>query len=150
MTEAIKYILLDLNRWSLGYWGDSYGAYYLDILSIIFFYLTISYLLKKVFLWDGSTSLLTIELQWLKKSISRITDLQDLNILLKSEIHRIYKARDAYIKIYPEWQESSLSWETQDFFKRNPEEKVFINDVVFIEKYKEHFSNKEILHTTLR
>lgn len=78
----------------------------------------------------------------LEQSVSFITDIEELNNFLKIEIEKIFKTHFSKIKIFCDYEEKT---ELQKYFENELSEKIFINDIVFIEEKKTKFQKETLL-----
>ncbi len=139
LTLWMKYFFIHMNIWwDLSYWmrGDDKSLF--EILFTIIIYFPIHSYLQRILLWDHALSTLSAKFQILKKSVSIHTDTPWLNTLLKKEMQNIFKTRSSSIHLYDEHDDFLFFTEIEQFFIDAPTEKVFINDIVFIENHKKN------------
>lgn len=102
--------------------------------------MTIYRFLEKKFLAQSAKVELKNKVRKLEKNISYLTHLPDLERYLKMEIKTIFKTSFCELEIFPV-QESKNQF--QKYFENSLTDKIFINDIVFIEENKNRF-NKEL------
>lgn len=143
-VNVVKYFLTNYNSWVvLSYWASQDEYSIIDITFWVSLFLISSRLFAKIFLGDAWLALLKESIEILQKQISQLTDLQSLNILIQKEVENLFKTKVAYISLFQE--SNNEKSELEKFFWEKTEEKIFINDIVFIEENKDCYDKEKIL-----
>ena len=124
------------NFWTL---QDTYGI--IDSLIAITFFYIISNILSRIFLGDANGEKLRFHIQRLEKIIPNITNLEELNFFLKKEFSKIFMTATSYIQLF----DSSENIGELGKFLSTDKEKIFINDVVFIEQKCRKYDMEKIM-----
>lgn len=124
-----------------GYWWNQEIDSFLNLIVGIILYICIYNFLWKKILGNYMKWELKDMIKKLEHHISFITNRDELNHYLHSEIQKIFKTNFSEIKIFCEYGEKT---QLQKYFENELSEKIFINDIVFIEEKKTKFQ-KEIL-----
>lgn len=132
------YWLPGANKW---YWIFNDSLWIVNIILIIFVYNYSNNLLWKLFLWNSYKSELKSLIIELQKKVSYITDYIELNKLLRSEFQKIFKTSNLEIILYKNIKKKLF----KEYFEKNIYQKIFINDIVFIEENKNKFNKIEII-----
>lgn len=133
------------NIWfhSTKYWYISEWYSSIDIIMWIIIFLISYNILAKNFLWNTLKAEFKNTIHNLEQNISTITNFLKLRKYLKNEIQKIFKTNFCEIKLF---ENSGERNELQIFFEKNPKQKYFINDIVFIEEKKKNFNKKKLLN----
>lgn len=145
---VLKYYFWYVLDYRLAYlWMVSPNYWFIDIILWIIIYLFISKWIS-IILWDNQYVELVSKISKLQKKVSFISTFSELQKLLKNEFSSLLKTNYVNI-ILNETKYSNLSHLIK-FFKENKYNKIFINDIVFIEENKKkfdyYFIKKEISH----
>lgn len=124
------------NFWKL---QDVYGI--IDSLVIITLFSIISNILSRVFLGDTDLEKLRFHIQRLEKIIPNITNLDELNLFLKKEFSKIFMTSTSYIQLF----DSPENIGELGKFLSTDKEKIFINDVVFLEQKCRKYNTEKII-----
>lgn len=133
------------NIWfhSTKYWYISEWYSSIDIIMWIIIFLISYNILAKNFLWNTLKTEFKNTIHNLEQNISTIKNFLKLRKYLKNEIQKIFKTNFCEIKLF---ENSGERNELQIFFEKNPKQKYFINDFVFIEEKKKNFNKKKLLN----
>ena len=137
IMTGVRYGVLHINMGDLGYWLSRDSSSLFDIFFTIIVYFPVHHILQTILLHDDTILVLSSKFQVLKKSISAVTDIVSLNELLQTEMYTIFRARSSSIVLCPEYEDDLFLSSIQYFFQQNPTEKVFINDIVFLQQHRE-------------
>jgi hypothetical protein len=85
---------------------------------------------------------LTKRIQKLEKYISQTTNIKNLNNYLQSDIKKIFKSKYCEVRVFPINTEKT---ELQKYFENSLTDKIFINDIVFMEEKKNKFQKEKLL-----
>lgn len=141
-ANTLTIIYLKINNWY--WWVNDLNWITNNVVWIIFFIIYYK-LFSKFFIWFSQKNDLRIELIDIEKRISHINDIVKLNNFLKKEIKKIYKTDNCEIKLYSKiWEKIEL----KKYFENVLNDKIFINDTIFIEEKKNKF-NKYIISREL-
>ena len=143
IVNLIKFVYINIKTGVINnYWmlQDQYSV--IDTIGwVIIFYVLYTYL-QKLFLWNAKVTELRESIQKLGQSIAHATSLQELNTYLGNEIKRIFKTKCSEIRIF---DTISKKTELQKYFENDLSDKIFINDIVFIEEKKTKFNKERLL-----
>jgi hypothetical protein len=109
-----------------------------SILFLVFY----SYLRSKL-LGKFLENTLTSEINPLKKKISGITDIEDLNKLLEDEMSRIFWTHTAKIFLYNDLVDDEFQT-IREYFRDKEKQHILIRDIVFLEQNKSIYSTEEL------
>jgi len=140
--NVIKFLYLNFKTGTINnYWmfQDQYSV--IDtIIWIAVFYFSYKYL-HKIFLWNHLVIELKNKIRKLEYGFSYIHNQKELNTFLSSEIKKIFKIEYCEMKIFPKkWAQTEL----QRYFENDLSDKIFINDIVFIEEKKMKFDKERL------
>ncbi len=137
-TNTLSLLYFKVNNW---YWEiQNTNLLWTNILTIVF-YIIFYNILSKIFLWFTKKDELKLSIEKLEQSISYIDNINSLNNFLKKEIKKIFKTDNFEIKLYSKiWEKKEL----KKYFENELNEKIFINDIVFIEEKKNRFKKEFI------
>ncbi|MDD2891610.1 MAG: HAMP domain-containing sensor histidine kinase [Candidatus Gracilibacteria bacterium] len=99
-------------------------------------------LLCKILIGNTLVMELNVRIQKLEKYLSQTTNVKDLNDYLGSDIRKIFKNKYCEVRVFSKDEEKT---ELQKYFENSLTDKIFINDVVFIEEKKNKFQKKKLL-----
>ena len=106
------------------------------------FYISYTYL-HKFFLGNHLLIELKKSVQKLEQNISYLTSFPELESYLSMEMKRVFKTNFCVLKMFHALDEKN---EIQRYFENNLTDKIFINDVVFIEEKKNKFDRDQLLN----
>lgn len=78
----------------------------------------------------------------MKKKISQITDPEELNQVLNEDMYKLFKCYSASIYLYS--SDEHKTSELRKFFFDEELQRIFINDIVYIEQNKKFFNIEAI------
>lgn len=122
----IENIKIHLNIW---YWRV-YDYWGLNLIAWIVFYIFIYGFLSETLLWKFFQSDLSSEIKKNEQKISFITNIDALNRFLKKSMQKTFKINTCEIVIFQTMEKKT---DIQLYFEKVSEDKIFINDIVFIE-----------------
>lgn len=131
-----KYSNILTNYWNI---ADNYTL--LDPALGMVIFAGVNFVMRKLLLGSTYKKELKNKIQDLYKSISHATTFVRLNMYTSRGIRRLFKTNFAEIILFPEVGQTQL----QQFFENNLREKIFINDLVFLEENKAKFNTQKIL-----
>lgn len=134
------YVSLWNNFWKLWWINQSYEI--VDLIWLIALFLWFKTLFTKLFLWNIQINIFEKKLEKIKKRISFITDIQDLNQYLQYEFQKLFKI--SYIKIENNLWNLNKQSELYNYLNSSLDNNYFINDLVFIEENKHKFQNSKL------
>ncbi len=139
--HVIKYYYFRVITQGSSFWNiwDEFNI--IDSSIVIIGYSMFHYLLKKIFLTNDSEQKIKQNIENLKQSISDTTTLEHLNKILQWGIRKICKTNSSKVILFENKEELS---QLKKYFSNSLREKIFINDVVFIEENKRKF-NKDLI-----
>lgn len=111
------------------------------IVGIVVFYISYTYL-HRIFLGNHLMIELKKSVQKLEKNISYLTSFPELERYLSIEMKRIFKTNFCVLQMFDTLDEKN---EIQRYFENSLTDKIFINDVVFIEEKKNKFNKDQLL-----
>lgn len=141
--NIIKWTYLSLNSTKVSnYWlsQDTYSI--IDITLGILLFTVIYDFLQKRFLAQSAKVELKNKVRKLEKNVSYLTYLPDLEKYLKMEIKAIFKTSFCELKMFPLQEDKN---QFQKYFENSLIDKIFINDIVFIEENKNKFHKDSFL-----
>ncbi len=112
------------------------------IVWVMVFYISYTYL-HKFFLGNHLLIELKKSVQKLEQNISYLTSFPELERYLSMEMKRVFKTNFCVLKMFHALDEKN---EIQRYFENNLTDKIFINDVVFIEEKKNKFDRDQLLN----
>lgn len=134
-TIIIKNYYIQIDIW----WINKHYNIIDIILAISIFYWIHSFLNKKVFL-NKNTLEFTQSLNYIKKQISYLHNLNDVNKQLKISFKSLFWINQAHITYFSDTIENPLF----NFFESNKKNKFFINEKIFLQQNKNIFNSKTI------
>lgn len=128
-----------INNW---YWWWIEQIWVSNIIIAILIFIWLYNFLSRYILWTSAIIEFKNSINALQKRISYSNSIQELNIILNSEIQKTFKTNYSEVCLY-EWdtQENEL----KKYFENINNQKVFINDLVFIEENKNKFDKVKII-----
>ena len=121
-----------------GYWSDDRQ----NLIALVFLWIIIFLFLakigKSILNKEASLHSLQTSIRKVKREISQHTDFNTMNVLIKKRMVEIFWAYTANIEILGQWNTSKGYANVGNFFVENPNEQVYINDIVFLERFKHH------------
>ena len=141
-VNILRAYYLSIDGRLINFWWFSRDFWVVDCIVWIFLFFSIYRFLSKSFLWNNSNDIFYKQLSKLKKKISFITNIVDLNYFLWKEFVHLFKIKMVNIQLFTDEKDKNL--EIYKFFTKNTLSDLFINDVVFIEENKYKFDLKKI------
>lgn len=137
-TNTLTIAYLKINNWY--WWIQDLNWISNNIISIIFFMVYYK-IFSKIFLWYTQKNELKLAIWELEQRISHVDNINHLNVFLKKEAKKIFKTDNCEIKLYSKiWEK----FELKKYFENKLNEKIFINDSVFLEEKKNKFDKYKI------
>lgn len=140
--NGIKNIYRNVSSSTNSYWILRDGYSIIDTMLGILLFTCIYWILRKIFLGETVKVELKSKIHKLEKHISYLTHIHDLEKYLKMEMRRIFKTNFCELRMFPE---SDLKNEIQKYFEKSLTDRIFINDIVFIEEKKNKFHKEKLL-----
>lgn len=137
----IKYFYLKIPFYMDSFWiiWDQYNA--IDSIIVVILFFIVYEGLWKFFLVENSENILKQNIDILKQALLESTTIDNLNKILQWWIRKIFKTNFSKVILFEDNEEYS---ELKKYFSQSLWEKVFINDIVFIEENKSKF-NKNLI-----
>jgi len=146
-TYLIKIILYNYYTWyswklNLLFWKQSkllseYDLFLYISISLILF-IVFHKIINNILKYDSENIRYSKKINRLKKEIPFITNLNDLNNFLKIKFKKLFNIKYVEIKLNNRINETSI------FFSSNKNNKLFINNIVFIEENKNKFNYSKL------
>ena len=142
ITYAVRYFIVHIGNTSLSYWVGKNDYWIFDTFLTIIVYFPVYTFLQKYFLWNISFVNIGQHIDALKKKISQITDPEELNQVLNEDMYKLFKCYSASIYLYS--SDEHKTSELRKFFFDEELQRIFINDIVYIEQNKKFFNIEAI------
>ena len=135
-VSALDIWLTRYYRPDSGYWSDDRQNLIILIFLWIITFLFLAKIGKNILNKEASVHSLHISIRKIKREISQYTDFDAMNIFIKKRMAEIFWSYTASIEILGQWDTTESYTHIGNFFVENPDEQVYINDIVFLERFK--------------